>query len=56
MAKTFDRSAPGDVAPQGTAGTGETICPQCRGTGTIDQRKCENCNGTGKVLQGIGGA
>jgi DnaJ-class molecular chaperone len=48
--------APGDMAPAGTPGTGEAICPQCRGTGRIDQRKCENCNGTGKVLQGIGGA
>jgi hypothetical protein len=57
---TFPVSAtepvPGDIAPEGTRGTGEAICPECRGTGRIDEEKCENCNGTGKVVQGVGGA
>jgi hypothetical protein len=48
-------SAPGDVAPKGTPGTGEAICPQCKGSGKINDRACENCNGTGKVVEGVGG-
>ena len=48
--------APGDDAPKGTAGTGEAICPECEGTGTVDGQTCENCRGSGKVVQGIGGA
>lgn len=48
--------APGDDAPEGTAGTGEAICPECEGTGKVDGKTCENCDGSGKVVQGIGGA
>ncbi|HZU90732.1 MAG TPA: hypothetical protein VE993_15900 [Stellaceae bacterium] len=47
---------PGDEAPPGTTGTGETICPECAGTGRKDTAPCRNCNGTGKVIQGVGGA
>jgi DnaJ-class molecular chaperone len=47
--------APGDVAPKGTEGTGEAICPECQGTGRVDQKTCENCQGSGKVVQGVGG-
>lgn len=47
---------PGDEAPPGTPGTGEDICPECNGTGRIDDRRCINCGGTGKVIKGIGGA
>lgn len=47
---------PGDVAPPGTSGTGENICPDCRGTGRLDDRPCPRCGGTGKVIEGIGGA
>ena len=48
---------PGDVAPPGTPGTGETICPDCSGKGTRrDGRQCETCGGTGKVIEAIGGA
>ena len=47
---------PGDVAPPGTPGTGEDVCPVCHGTGLISHRPCENCGGTGKIIQGIGGA
>jgi DnaJ-class molecular chaperone len=48
--------ATGDVAPKGTAGTGEAICPECEGTGKIEGKVCENCGGSGKIIQGIGGA
>src|SRR3954466_12846792 len=48
--------ASGDVAPKGTAGTGEAICPECEGTGKIEGKVCENCGGSGKIIQGIGGA
>lgn len=47
---------PGDEAPAGTPGTGEDVCPVCRGAGRINNRPCENCGGTGKVIEGIGGA
>lgn len=47
---------PGDVAPPGTPGTGEALCPMCSGKGTIDGRPCTQCAGTGIVTQGVGGA
>jgi hypothetical protein len=46
---------PGDVAPAGTPGTGEAICPRCDGRGDIDGRPCPDCGGSGKVVEGIGG-
>lgn len=47
---------PGDEAASGTPGTGEDICPACRGTGVTDAgRVCSTCNGTGRVVEGIGG-
>jgi DnaJ-class molecular chaperone len=48
--------APGDMAPPGTAGTGENLCPVCQGTGQVDDGPCDNCQGSGKVIEGIGGA
>jgi hypothetical protein len=54
--KPKPRPAPGDEAPAGTPGTGEDICPACRGTGKKDGKPCENCDGTGKIIRGIGGA
>ena len=42
-------------APQ-IPGTGEAICPDCKGTGKINGRTCETCAGEGKIVQGIGGA
>jgi hypothetical protein len=47
---------PGDVAPPGTPGTGENICPQCSGSGKFEDRTCPSCNGSGKIIEGIGGA
>lgn len=46
---------PGDAAPPGTPGTGEDICPKCKGTGKLDGKDCENCGGTGIIVEGIGG-
>jgi DnaJ-class molecular chaperone len=46
---------PGDQAAPGTPGTGENVCPHCRGIGRIDGSACANCGGTGKVIAGIGG-
>lgn len=53
---TDNHIAPGDMAPPGTAGTGENICPVCSGSGEVDGGPCDNCEGTGKVIEGIGGA
>jgi DnaJ-class molecular chaperone len=47
---------PGDEARPGTPGTGENICPTCKGAGKIGQKSCPDCGGTGKVIEGIGGA
>lgn len=46
---------PGDEAPPGTPGTGENLCPACRGSGKLDGESCPKCKGTGKVTTGIGG-
>ena len=46
----------GDAAPAGMPGTGEHICPDCRGSGRRDGARCDTCGGTGRVVEGIGGA
>ena len=47
---------PGDEALPGTPGTGEDICPECRGTGKLkDGDECPTCEGTGRIVQAIGG-
>lgn len=47
---------PGDDAPPGTPGTGEDVCPRCRGSGTVEgNQACPDCGGTGKINEGIGG-
>ncbi|MDB5829067.1 MAG: hypothetical protein JWQ73_3287 [Variovorax sp.] len=60
MSDTTDNQAPpmspGDDAPAGTPGTGESICPQCGGSGEDSGKPCAVCGGTGKVNKGIGGA
>jgi hypothetical protein len=47
---------PGDQASPGTPGTGESLCPDCSGTGKLKGKECATCGGTGRVIQGIGGA
>lgn len=47
---------PGDQASPNTAGSGEAICPECRGTGQANNGACRHCGGTGKIIAGIGGA
>lgn len=46
---------PGDDAPPGTPGTGEDVCPECKGSGRLGSAPCANCGGTGKVIEAIGG-
>jgi hypothetical protein len=46
---------PGDEATPGPPGTGEDICPRCRGTGRLRGADCPNCGGSGKIIAGIGG-
>ena len=46
---------PGDEAAPGTPGTGEDICPKCKGSGRLDGKSCPNCAGTGRITEGIGG-
>lgn len=48
--------APGDEAPPGTPGTGDTICPRCEGSGQIGGAQCGNCMGAGRIVAGVGGA
>ena len=47
---------PGDEAPPGAPGTGENVCRNCGGTGTVDGQPCPECEGTGTVVTGVGGA
>ena len=47
---------PGDEAPEGTPGTGETICRECGGSGKAANGPCPACGGSGKVTAGLGGA
>ena len=49
--------SPGDEARPGTPGTGEDICPECKGSSkTARGERCRNCDGTGRIVRGIGGA
>jgi DnaJ-class molecular chaperone len=46
---------PGDEAASGTPGTGENVCPHCRGSGEHDGIRCPVCGGSGKVTEGLAG-
>lgn len=48
--------SPGDEAPEGTPGTGQTVCRQCAGSGRVEGTVCPGCEGSGYVIVGIGGA
>ncbi len=52
---TQPRTNPGDEAAPGTRGTGENVCPDCKGSGRLNNAPCKTCGGTGKVIQGISG-
>ncbi len=48
--------APGDEVPPGTEGAAEDVCPQCGGSGRLDNgESCPNCNGTGVIIRAVGG-
>ena len=49
------RLNPGDEAAPGTPGTGENLCPDCDGSGKMNNKPCPACGGTGKIVEGIGG-
>lgn len=49
------KPSPGDDAAPGTPGTGENLCPACKGSGRLGNDPCQNCNGTGVVIEGVGG-
>jgi RecJ-like exonuclease len=49
--------SPGDEAAPGTPGTGENVCRECNGSGTLQTgRICPMCEGLGRIIEGIGGA
>ena len=50
-----DPQKPGDEAPPGTPGSGESLCKSCGGTGKIGPDICAECSGTGTITEGIGG-
>ncbi|WP_081928992.1 hypothetical protein [Microvirga sp. BSC39] len=47
---------PGDQAEPGTPGTGENVCPECKGSGRVGATACQTCGGTGTIIEGVGGA
>ena len=49
------KPSPGDDAAPGTPGTGENVCPACKGSGRLGNDPCPNCSGTGVVIEGVGG-
>lgn len=49
------KPSPGDEALPGTPGTGENVCPACKGSGRQGDDPCGNCAGTGVVIEGVGG-
>ena len=54
--QSTDHLAPGDDAPAGTPGTGEDLCPICKGRGLVKGATCPSCAGKGSVIKGVGGA
>ncbi len=46
---------PGDEAQPGTPGSGEDVCPVCKGSGRIESGPCPHCEATGVIERGIGG-
>jgi hypothetical protein len=46
---------PGDEAPAGRRGVGESPCPRCGGTGRSGGAACPACGGTGLVEEVVGG-
>jgi hypothetical protein len=47
---------PGDEAPVGTPGTGESVCRRRGGSGRLGTAACPDCRGTGVVTAIVGGA
>ncbi|WP_188311945.1 hypothetical protein [Salinarimonas soli] len=47
---------PGDEVAPGTPQSGETLCPACGGSGSVESRLCEACRGTGTVTALVGDA
>jgi hypothetical protein len=51
------RLGPDDEAAAGTPGAGETICPDCGGSGiAASGANCPACDGLGRTIEGVGGA
>ena len=50
------RGNPGDEAPPGSPQTGTVPCPECHGSGRLEEKPCPNCGGTGQVVQIVGDA
>ena len=46
---------PGDEAAPGTPGAAENVCPDCKGSGQLNNAPCKTCGGTGKVIEGLAG-
>jgi hypothetical protein len=53
--ESHDDIAPGDEAPPQEPSSGENVCPECGGSGTVDGGDCANCEGTGFINEAVGG-
>ena len=48
--------SPGDEVPEGTPGSGQSLCRRCAGSGRLEDKPCPDCEGSGNVIAGLGGA
>lgn len=50
-----DELSPGDEVPPDRDVGGPNVCPECEGSGRVDDRACPACGGTGEVEEAVGG-
>ncbi len=52
---TDPEGRPGDEVPGDIANAGENLCPDCGGSGRVNDGECPGCRGTGRIIEAVGG-
>jgi hypothetical protein len=47
--------APGDELPPEQPPAGDDQCPDCHGSGRLDDGTCPTCGGSGRITEAVGG-